>query len=517
MHFIDYFERSAALWPDRPCLHDSHDTMLTYREVRDRVRRTLHALRAVGMPPEAGIGILSPNDINAYICVLAAERSGFPRLQINLRDGAGLIAQVMRFNEARIVIYHSSMAELVGALKPLLPDVMLWVALDQPSGDDPLWADWIAPHPATVSDAVLRPDDIAARSSTGGTTGMPKTVLHSRNLLQQVALNTTYMAFPHDGPVVHLAVAPVTHAAGQLCHPAILTGGLNILMPVLDFGRVAECIERFRVTMMFMPPTAIYTLLQQPNLRKHDLSSLKYFVYAAAPMSVQKLRDAMDVFGPVMAQFYAQTEAGLPVTYLSPKDHQVIGTPHEHRLGSCGRPGPFSDVAIMDDNGNLLPDGERGEIVCRGDQVASGYYKNEAAWAELSAHGWHHTGDIGYRDADGFYYVVDRKKDMIISGGFNVFPTEVEQAVSAHPAVLDCSVVGAPDDKWGEAVTAVVQLKPGQTASAEDIIAHCRARLGPIQTPKRVEFWPDLPRSPVGKVLKKDIRARFWSGRDRAV
>ena len=153
----------------------------------------------------------------------------------------------------------------------------------------------------------------------------------------------------------------------------------------------------------------------------------------------------------------------------------------------------------------------------RGDQVMAGYYKNEKATAEVSTFGWHHTGDVGYRDADGFYYVVDRKKDMIISGGFNIYPTEIEQVVSAHPAVQDCSVVGVPDEKWGEAVTAVVQLKPGATVTAEEVIAFCRARLGAIQTPKRVEFWPDLPRSPVGKVLKREIRDKFWQGRDRAV
>ena len=517
MHYIDYFERSAAIWPNNPCLHDSYDTMLTYAETRDLKRRTVHAIRAAGLPPHAGIAILSPNDIHAYVCVLASERSGYPRLQLNIRDTPAQIAAVLRQNDALMVFYHSSQTELITALKPLMPEIKIWIGLDRPLPGDPAWRDWIASYPATPDGIAWTGNEIVVRCSTGGTTGMPKSVQHQLSLMQLLQVNVTHVCFPHDGPATVLSFAPTTHAAGQLCHPAMMSGGLNIMMPAPDLKRVPELIERFKVTLLFMPPTAIYMLLQQPGVKNHDYSSLKYFAYAAAPMSVQKLKDALETFGPVMAQFYAQTEAGMPLTYLSPKDHLVIGTPQEGRLASCGRPVPFADMGIMDDDGNLLPDGERGEIVVRGDQVMAGYYKNPKATAEVSTFGWHHTGDVGYRDADGYYYVVDRKKDMIISGGFNIYPTEIEQVVSAHPAVQDCSVVGVPDEKWGEAVTAVVQLKPGASVTAEEIIAYCRARLGAIQTPKRVEFWPDLPRSPVGKVLKREIRDKFWQGRDRAV
>ena len=517
MHYIDYFERSASIWPSNPCLHDGHDLSLTYAETRDLMRRTVNGIRAAGLPRHASIAILSPNDVYAYVCVLAAERSGNPRLQLNIRDTPPQIAAVLRHNDALLIFYHSSQNELVAALKPLLPEVKHWIGIDKPLGKDPLWADWLKPYEPTPSGIKWDGNDIVLRASTGGTTGLPKAVQHRLAITQLIQINVTHVCFPHDGPATVLSFAPVTHAAGQLCHPALMTGGLNILMTAPDLKRVPELIERFKVTLMFMPPTAIYMLLQQPGLKDHDYSSLKYFAYAAAPMSVQKLKDALETFGPVMAQFYAQTEAGMPLTFLSPRDHLVIGTPDEGRLASCGRAGPFADMGIMDDYGNLLPDGERGEIVVRGDQVMAGYYKNEKATAEVSTFGWHHTGDVGYRDADGFYYVVDRKKDMIISGGFNIYPTEIEQVVSAHPAVQDCSVVGVPDEKWGEAVTAVVQLKPGATVTAEEVIAFCRARLGAIQTPKRVEFWPDLPRSPVGKVLKREIRDKFWQGRDRAV
>jgi acyl-CoA synthetase (AMP-forming)/AMP-acid ligase II len=206
-------------------------------------------------------------------------------------------------------------------------------------------------------------------------------------------------------------------------------------------------------------------------------------------------------------------------TYMGPAEHgEALADPAlAGRLAACGRETAYTRLAIMADDGHLLPAGEAGEIVLRGGLVMSGYHENPAASAEAAAFGWHHTGDVGVRDADGYVYIVDRKKDMIISGGFNIYPSEIEQVVWSHPAVQDCAVVGVPDDKWGEAVTAIVQLKPGASADEPGILKLCRERLGAMKTPKRVEFWPDLPRSAVGKVLKRDIREKFWAGQSRRV
>jgi acyl-CoA synthetase (AMP-forming)/AMP-acid ligase II len=205
-------------------------------------------------------------------------------------------------------------------------------------------------------------------------------------------------------------------------------------------------------------------------------------------------------------------------TILTSEDHRVLGDKRlEHRLASCGRPTLLTPVAIMDDDGRLLRPGERGEIVVRGNLVMKGYYKNEEATAEVSEHGWHHTGDVGYIDEDGFVYIVDRKKDMIISGGFNVYPSEVEQVLWAHPAVQDCAVVGVPDEKWGEAVKAVLELKPGFSVDPEEVIQLCKQQLGSVKAPKSVDIWPSLPRTPVGKVSKKDIRNTFWKSEQRRI
>ena len=203
---------------------------------------------------------------------------------------------------------------------------------------------------------------------------------------------------------------------------------------------------------------------------------------------------------------------------LSPADHDVIGDPEkERRLSSCGRPGMFTQVEIMDDEGNILGSEERGEIVVRGNLVSLGYHNNPAATEEVRRFGWHHTRDVGFKDRDGYVYIVDRKNDMIISGGFNIYPNEIEQVIWSHPAVQDCAVIGVPDEKWGEAVKAVIELKPGSQAQETELLAFCRERLGGLKCPKSVEIWSELPRSPVGKVLKKDIRQKFWAGRTRNI
>jgi acyl-CoA synthetase (AMP-forming)/AMP-acid ligase II len=251
-------------------------------------------------------------------------------------------------------------------------------------------------------------------------------------------------------------------------------------------------------------------LLGHADLDQTDKTSLQCLWYGAAPMSASRLEEAITRIGPVMGQLFGQTEAPMMISTLAPAEHfRDDGSLATERLSSAGRPTPLTTVAIMDEAGNLLPRRERGEIVVRGPLVMAGYYKNPAATAEASRHGWHHTGDIGYLDDDNYLYVVDRLKDMIITGGFNVYSAEVEQALLAHPAVLDCGVIGLPDDKWGERVTAVLQLRPGHAVTPDEVRAFVKERIGSVKTPKQVEIWPDLPRSRVGKVLKSELKARF--------
>ena len=364
-----------------------------------------------------------------------------------------------------------------------------------------------APNPVAESGVA----DLAMIVGTGGTTGRPKGVmLTNANLETMTAL--TLMGYPFRGRPTYLALAPLTHAAGVLCFPVLALGGEIVIMRAPDVGGFLALVERHRVTHTFLPPTLIYMVLGHEALDTTDLGSLQCFWYGAAPMSAARLEEALTRIGPVMAQLFGQTEAPMMISMMPPADHvDADGSPIRERLSSAGRPAPLVQVAVLDEHGREVPGGERGEIGVRGSLVMAGYYKNPEATAEAGRHGWHHTGDIGFLDPDGFLHIVDRAKDMIISGGFNVYSTEVEQALLAHPDVQDCAVIGVPDDKWGERVVAVVQPYAGRSADPDDVRAFVRERIGGVKAPKEVLVWGDLPRSKVGKVLKVDIRSAVLS------
>jgi fatty-acyl-CoA synthase len=325
----------------------------------------------------------------------------------------------------------------------------------------------------------------------------------------------TLMSYPFGPRPRYLALAPLTHAAGVLCFPVMTLGGQIVIMPKPDLAEFLALIERHQITHTFLPPTLIYMLLDHPGLASADLTSLRCLWYGAAPMSVSRLQEALTRIGPVMGQLFGQSEAPMMISTLAPEDHfHPDGSLAHERLSSAGRPTPLTQVAIMDDEGHLLGRGERGEIVVRGPLVMAGYYKNPQASADAARYGWHHTGDIGYLDEDNFLFIVDRAKDMIITGGFNVYSAEVEQVLLAHPAIQDCAVIGLPDEKWGERVTAVLQLRSGHAVTADDVRAYVKERLGSVKAPKQVEVWPDLPRSKVGKVLKPEIKSRLQASED---
>ena len=336
-------------------------------------------------------------------------------------------------------------------------------------------------------------------------------MLTGMNLETMTAL--TLIGYPFQGRPVYLALAPLTHAAGVLCFPVLALGGEIVIMRSPDVHRFLELIAEHRVTHTFLPPTLIYMVLAAEELDASDLSSLQCFWYGAAPMSVAKLAEALARIGPVMAQLFGQSEAPMMISMLPPGEHfRPDGSVAHERLASAGRPAPLVTVGIMDEAGHLLPRGERGEIVVRSSLVMAGYYKNPDATSEASRFGWHHTGDIGYLDDENYLFIVDRAKDMIISGGFNIYSAEVEQAVLAYPGVQDCAVIGLPDEKWGERVVAVVQSAPDTAVDAAALIGFVKERIGSVKAPKQVELWADLPRSKVGKVLKTDIKRDLTPG-----
>lgn len=505
MRLVDFLDKGASLNPAAPCLVTG-DYPMSYAVVQDLSYVVASALVASGVEPGTSVAILSANDPIAFSTVFGISRAGAVWCPINPRNEAAENAELLSLFDCAVVIHQQSFAPMVEQIRDSLPGVHTWVCLDGETPGSLTLDEFLAR--GSVAERVDREavDDVAMIVGTGGTTGRPKgVVLTGTNLETMTAI--TLMGYPFTGVPTYLALAPLTHAAGVLCFPILCHGGSVVIMRAPDVGEFIANIEKHHVTHTFLPPTLIYMVLGHESLDRADLSSLQCFWYGAAPMSVDRLREALERIGPVMAQLFGQTEAPMMVSLLPPSEHFTAdGTVATTRLASAGRPAPLITVAIMDDSGRLLPTGERGEIVVRGSLVMRGYHKNPEATAEASRHGWHHTGDIGYLDEDNYLFIVDRAKDMIITGGFNVYSTEVEQALMAHPGIRDCAVVGLPDDKWGERVVAVVQAQPDAELEPADVIAFVKQRLGSVKAPKDVWVWEDLPRSKVGKVLKSEIK-----------
>jgi acyl-CoA synthetase (AMP-forming)/AMP-acid ligase II len=507
MSLATYLDKGASLGPDAPCL-TMGERSLTYAEVQDFSRRVAGALARSGVRPGESVAILSGNDPQSFACVFGIARAGAVWCPVNPRNEAEENRELLELFDCTTLLYQAAFAPLVEKIRDRLPLLRTLVCLDRATEQDPSLPEWLD-NVILAEDDVEPPDDVSLLVGTGGTTGRPKGVrLTGRNVETMSAL--TLMSYPFEGRPVYLALAPLTHAAGVLCFPVLSLGGEIVVMPAPDLGEFLGLIERSRVTHTFLPPTLIYMLLAHPALETTDLGSLQCLWYGAAPISADRLEEAITRIGPVLGQLFGQSEAPMMVSTLAPADHlRADGSLARERFSSAGRPTPLVTVGIMSPDGDLLPTGERGEVVVRGSLVMAGYHKDPAATAEASRFGWHHTGDIGYLDEDNFLYLVDRAKDMIISGGFNVYSAEVERALMAHPGVQDCAVIGLPDEKWGERVVAVLQPKPGTELSADEVQAFVKERIGSVKAPKQVEVWPDLPRSKIGKVLKPDIRARM--------
>ncbi|MCW2760698.1 MAG: AMP-dependent acyl-CoA synthetase [Marmoricola sp.] len=509
MRLVDCLDKGASLDPGAPCLTTDGRTS-TYAEVQRLSQRIAAALVRQGVRPGDKVAILSANDPVAFTCVFGISRAGAVWCPINPRNEAAENTELLDLFDCSVLVYQAGFAPLVQQIRGDLPKLTTLVCLDGSADVGSVdaaigWDEFLGSDEAEPLD-LSTPDDLAMIVGTGGTTGRPKGVmLTGTNLETMTAI--VLMSYPFEGRPVYLALAPLTHAAGVLCFPILALGGEIVVMRTPDVGGFLDLVERHHVTHTFLPPTLIYVALDAPGLESADLSSLQCFWYGAAPMSATRLEEALTRIGPVMAQLFGQTEAPMMISTMAPRDHfHSDGSVARERLSSAGRPAPLVTVTIMGEDGALLGRGQRGEVVVRSSLVMRGYYRNPEATAEASAHGWHHTGDIGYLDDDGYLFLVDRAKDMVITGGFNVYSTEVEQALMQHPAIQDCAVVGLPDDKWGERVTAVLQVRSGQTLDVAEVTAFVKQRLGSVKAPKQIEVWDDLPRSKVGKVLKSEIK-----------
>jgi acyl-CoA synthetase (AMP-forming)/AMP-acid ligase II len=519
MMLVDYIDRGVRIAPNAPCMILPDGTVaMTHAEFHELSHRIAGALIDDGLQPGDRVAVFSPNDPMAFACLLGIMRAGGVWTAVNAANREEELAEFLTLVGCTRLFYHPALLDRAENLINRIPIVRTTVALGPGRPGDPVLTDWMAPEATRTRGPAPDSSRPVMLMGTGGTTGRPKAVpLSNRQLHLMSAAFDTHLYEP--GPPRYICATPMTHAAGGAAFPVLAHGGTVIVHNGVDPAAILASIEHNRATRIFLPPTALYALLARPEIRDHDYSSLRQFLVSAAPVAPERLAEAVDVFGPVMAQVFGQSEAPFICAAFECADiAEAVANPAlRHRLASCGRPSIVARVEIMGEDGELCGPGERGEVVVRSDLVFAGYWENPAATAETRRpDGWHGTGDIGMRDEDGFLYIVDRKKDMIITGGFNVFPSEIEAVIHTFPEVNDCAVIGLPDPKWGEAVTAVIESKADRTIDEAAVLAACRERLGPVKTPKRIVVR-ELPRSAAGKVLKRQLRDEYWTGSSRMI
>jgi long-chain acyl-CoA synthetase len=502
----------AAIRPERVALtFEGRET--TFGQLDRRASRVANGLLATCSGPQARVAVLDKNSDQFFELWFGAAKARDVLVPVNWRLALVEIAVIVNDAEAEILFVGEEYIETVERLLPRLRTVKQVIAL---TGNHPHWEEYTAWRDRQVSadPRLATPgDDVAIQIYTSGTTGHPKGVqLHHEAVMAWLTAAREW--FPCTAKDVNLACMPQFHSMGcilGLVSP--FSGGRTVITRQVDPAEMLRLIPAERVTCTVLAPVVLLFLLQTPGCRETDFSSLRYVVYAASPIPLDLLRDAVETFNCGFGQVYGLTETGA-LTALLPGDHNPAGSP---RMRSCGRPLDNAQIKVVGHDGAELPCGEVGEIVARSPQLLKGYWRLSEATASSMRDGWFHTGDAGYFDEDGYLYIHDRLKDMIISGGENVYPAEVESALFGHPAVADIGVIGVPDERWGEAIKAVVVRKPGVVVTEAELIAYARERIAHYKAPKSVDFVDALPRNPSGKILKRVLRAPYWEGRDRQV
>ena len=492
-----YFsERTAVLFEDKS---------LTFAEVDELSNRFANVLARNGIDRGGRLAILANNSLYSVPVDFACVKAGAARTPLNARLSIDEHEHMLRETGARLVIYDAELAERAEALASRVKGLKL-LGL----GSDRCGADLLLEASSASTDDPHTPaeaGDVLLTIFTSGTTGRLKAAEHTQATYGAVSINTSINLQDVEPDDVMLHAASLFHASGCFVLPYWLKGACSAVLARFEPGEFLDAIVRWRVTSIHVVPTMLAILLAHPDIEKADLSSVKTILYGASPMPLPVIKRAIELWGPRFVQYYGQTEAPLFITRLDKEDHAGP----ERRLLACGRPSVDCEIRLIDDEGNDVGPGEQGEIALRAPFAMKGYFNAPDLNASMFVEGgWLRTRDVGRFDEDGYLYLVDRTSDMIITGGYNVYPREVEDALLAHPAVLECAVVGAPHEKWVESVTAFVVLRSGVTASEADLIEFTRERLASYKVPKSVRFIEQIPKSAVGKVLRRALRDPLW-------
>jgi len=517
MNLGRYISRSASHFRTNTALI-FEDRKYTYEELDRRTNRLAQGFFALGLRRGDRVAIQSWNRPEIVETEVSCYKAGMVRIPINARLSAAEAIEILNNAEVKAFITDKNHGESILSHGGVLDTVKQFICLDTPLEGKINYEDLLKGSRDDLPDVEVKLDDLAVLTYSSGTTGKLKGIMQSYG--NRLAMIRKALMFPEvrlrRGDIfVH--VGPITHASGMLLMPVMFTGACNVIIRRFDVQMLLETIQRERANYSMLVPAMIHMILAHPGVHQYDLSSLKGIFYGAAPISPAVVERAIALFGPILSQGYGMSETTSFISILTASEHLEALKHCPARLSSCGRPVFDTEVRVVNEEGHDVKTGEMGEIIARGPDIMQGYYKDPELTAETIKDGWIHSSDMAKVDDEGYIYIVDRKKDMIISGGFNVYPSEVENVLYTHPAVFEACVVAVPDEKWGEAIKAVVVLKPGAEVTAEALIAHCEASLSSFKKPRSIDFVPELPKNPNGKIAKRLVKDFYWAGKERRV
>ena len=492
------------------------DRVQTWHELYQRSSQVAQALKAAGIGIQDRVAFLDKNSIEHFEVFYGCAMLNAVSVDINFRLAPPEVAYIVNDSRAKVFVVGPDFVPVLDAIVDELPHTKKIVVIGgHPKFES--YESWVARYSAVDPGVTAKAHDVAFQLYSSGTTGRPKGVMLTNDNFLGI-LPSARDLWSMNEHAVNLVAMPLFHIGGSGWATAGQYNGCKsiILRETTDIGGMVKMIGQHRITHAFMVPALLAFTLMVPDIDKADFSSLKLIAYGASPISEQVLAQSLKTFKCEFVQVYGLTETTGVVTMLMHEDHDVDG-PKKHLLRSCGKPSMGIELKIVNEQGKEVPAGEVGEIIIRSKQVMKGYWNMPEETAKSIRNGWFYTGDAGYKDKEGYVYIHDRVKDMIVSGGENVYPAEVENALMKHPAVQDVAVIGIPDDRWGEVPLAIVVRKAGVEVTEDDIVAFGRTQLAGFKTPKKVAWADALPRNPSGKILKKDLRAPYWQGRTRQV